>query len=217
MEELNDFSLVFGLNMNTNGGIPGGINIRAGIKHANTRYHYVSLEAVNIRHPKELRAQSDSTGNIYIYGKTNYLFSLRLSYGLEYVLFRRDEAEGLQIHGILAGGPSFGFLKPYYVRYGPSVNEAEAIPFDPAITSDIRKIYGSGGIFTGMNEAENMAGLHAKASLLFEFGTFGSSVTGMEIGVMYENFFRKYTLINGADNSSLFTSAFVNFYFGFAR
>ena len=84
-------------------------------------FWHVGLEVSFIKNPKELRYLNPTTNNTYIAYKKNAMFVIRPQIGLEWILFRKAEEDGVQVDFILAGGPSLGFLKPYYIEYQSAV------------------------------------------------------------------------------------------------
>ena len=81
-----------GLNMNTSGGVLAGATFKYSVKSKRKEdlYHSFYLEVVNVRHPKEVRRATTNSSS-YIYVKQNYLFSIRLMYGREYLLFKKSD------------------------------------------------------------------------------------------------------------------------------
>ena len=203
----------FGFNWNTNGDILGGVSFKYSKFRKGTRFSTYCLEIVSVKHPNEIRPSHDSTINQFVYGKQNYLFVIRPQYGREIVLFRKEN-EGVQMNFILAGGPSFGIEKPYYVFYGNSASTYQSVPFDPNKTTAFTKTYGSGSYFDGFTESKIVMGINAKASFLFEFGTFRNNLTGLELGFLGEAFSRKIVIMPSESNRSVYFSAFMNIYFG---
>ena len=74
----------YGVTTNTNSGLLGGFVVRhskaVGTFKGSPMHRYIALEAVNIKNPKE-KSEPTSIANRFIFGKVNYLFSLRPEYG----------------------------------------------------------------------------------------------------------------------------------------
>lgn len=207
---------IYGFNFNTNGGLLGGIMVKHSRALNKNAYQSFALEIVNVKHEKEVRTQS-GTGNFFIYGKQNYLYSVRLQYGREWILFRKAPEEGVQINGILAGGPTIGLLAPYYIRYAFSNEDIRVVKYSPNETPDRLNTLGTGGILQGVDESEVKIGLNLKTALSFEFGTFKTSVAGFEAGFLVEGFPEKVILMPTVENRAIFTSAFFTLYYGRRR
>ncbi|MFC2123720.1 hypothetical protein ACFLU5_02825 [Bacteroidota bacterium] len=205
----------WGITKATNSGLIGGVIGKYSIQKNDYVYHFFGFEIVNIKHPKEERYYS-YTGNTYIYGKANYLYSFRTQYGRELSIFKKAPQQGVQIHGILAGGPSFGVIAPYYIEY--YLNEQVIrVQYDPDIHDDQNSILGTGNLLQGVGESELTIGLNVKSSLTFEFGSIKSSVVGIETGLMFEVFTKEVPIIPTAETSSYFPSAFISLYYGTRR
>ena len=141
---------VWGINKNTRGGLIGGFILKKSIRLNQNQFQTFGLELMNVKHPKEARISNPLNGNSFIWGKENYLYSIRLQYGREQVIFKKASFQGLQIHAILAGGPTIGLLAPYYIQNSAGVNE----PFDPEKHVDFNSILGTGNILQGIGESE---------------------------------------------------------------
>ncbi|MCS6823235.1 MAG: hypothetical protein NZ529_02990 [Cytophagaceae bacterium] len=215
-----DKEIIGGINFNTNAGLVGGIMGRYSIRQHSTLFKILSAEIVNVKHPNETRYQNQSTGNIFIAGKQNYFFVTRLQAGIEKVLFRKASEDGVQVDLLMAGGLSFGLLKPYFIQYNNgSTVTIEA--YDPKI-HDFNRIEGSAGILTGIEKSKLKPGLNFKTGMSFEFGTFSNGVSGLEAGVGVEIFNETIIILNPLANATsynkkAFTWLYANIYFGMRR
>lgn len=218
----------FGITTNTNSGILGGVSFRQAKRLDSElfglpQYRYLSLEIVNVKHPKEVAA-SFAAGSRFIAGKENYLFVIRPQYGREVTLFQRDEDEGIAVSGILAAGPSLGIIKPYYldVQSGNNTRSVPASQVNGSNTATGEVVTGAGSIFQGFGESKLAVGVNVKAALSFELSAFKTNTTGVEIGFLSEFFPQTIIIIpnpspggNRADgNRNFFTSAYLTLFFG---
>ena len=207
--------LSFGLTTNTNSGLLGGLMLRKEVTINNNalhrQFHYFNLEIVSVNHYRESTANTNGNGSGFVYGKQNYLFAFRPQYGREINLFRKSSEGGVNINGILAGGPTIGLLKPYYlqVSYGRGVTRDEV--FNPAAKQNI---IGSGGFFDGIGEAKLVPGINLKAALNFELDAFRQSNISLEIGFLAEAYTQKVNIMALSENRNLFTSGYVTVFFG---
>ena len=219
----------FGITTNTNSGIIGGFAFRQSKQLAGTlfglpQYRYLSVEIVNVKHPKELQSSINTVGSRFIDGKENYLFVLRPQYGREVRLFQRSSDEGIAVSGILAAGPSLGIIKPYYleVSYGSSTRTVPASQVNGFATVTGETVTGAGGFFQGLGQSKLTVGLNLKAALSFELSAFRTNTTGVEIGFLTEIFPNKIVIIPNPDpngprsggNRSFFTSGYITLFFG---
>jgi len=217
----------FGVTTNTNSGILGGLSFRQSKQLSDDLFglqqaRYLSIEAVNVKHPKELATSSGYASGRYIEGKENYLFAIRGQYGREVKLFQRSGDEGIAVNGIVAAGPTLGIIKPYYVNVQEG-NRQVSVPYaslsQPGATG---APVGPGGFFQGFGESKFTVGLNVKAALSFELSAFRNNTTGVEIGFLAEVFPNKIVIIpdtspggnreNG--NRQFFTSGYITLFFG---
>ncbi|MBK6266495.1 hypothetical protein JKA74_15730 [Marivirga sp. S37H4] len=202
---------LFGVSKSTNSGLISGGFFRYSAKKNDRLFQTFGIEVAHIRHPQERRVRSNLYFNSssYYYGKEKYLLSTRLMYGYDALLFRKAEQKGVQINGVLTGGPSFGFISTYYLR-----NETgQLTTFSESQNSP--NIVGPAGYFAGVGDMEMAIGLHVRASLLFEFGSFKSNVTGFEVGFLGEIFNKEIELVpTGTKNYRFYPAAFLSILFG---
>lgn len=213
--------LAYGATTNTNSGLLGGVVVRhssaIGTKKGHPLHRYIAIEAINIKHPKE-KSEPTSIANRFIYGKTNYLFSVRPQYGREIVYFKKNGEDGIGISLIVAGGPSIGIQKPYYIKYDRTGRgQIEVVQFDPNIHKELTRIQGSAGIWQDFFKGMSInPGAHLKIAANIDMNTFGNSLTGFEIGLTAEAFSRKPEIMSSqlSQNSQFYTAGFLTVYFG---
>lgn len=230
-DDVYDREFTYGLQWATNGGILAGFSFKYTWKknETNGNYYLIGLDFVHVDHHKEKSARS--IAGSFSAGKTNDLLAIRPHFGKEIILFNKAAEEGIQVSFTCAVGPTFGFLKPYFIEYSidPNLNlsldRGEIDPFFvrtahqtkqtlDLIETEKYAILSGTGIFSGFGSMVPHLGLHAKTALNFEYG-LGSSVAGIEIGVMSETFFKQMPLMLFAENRTLFMSLFATVYFGF--
>ncbi|MDN4166247.1 hypothetical protein QWY31_12095 [Cytophagales bacterium LB-30] len=207
---------IYGINKSSHSGLIGGLVYRFSWALSPRTYHTIAVEALNIKHPRENRVQSGVTGNLFIPGKTNYLYAIRTTYGRDWLLFKKAPQQGVQINGIATAGPVFGLLAPYYVQTGPANGQRVNEPYDPN-KHQISEIYGSGGLFQGLPESSVNIGLSAKVGLSFEFGTYKSNLAGFETGFAIDAFTKQMEIMPFAKNRAVFPSAYLNLFWGSRR
>lgn len=206
---------VWGINKNTNGGYIGGLNIKFSKQVAPLLYRSLGVEIANVKHAKENRFPS-TYGGSYILGKVNYLYALRFSIGMERVLFKKGPQQGVQINVLASGGPSIGLISPYYVEYANSGGSyPNTVPYTPDL--NIGGIVGPGRPLQGIDESGIAPGLHVRTGLSFEFGTFKSNVSGLEVGLMLEGYTKRVNLLYQARDQWLYPSAYITLFHGTRR
>ncbi|UBM57175.1 hypothetical protein LAG90_10115 [Marinilongibacter aquaticus] len=212
----------YGVTTNTHSGLLGGFVVRSSTPVSRSKkglpiHRYLALELVNIKHPKE-NVSPTPLGTKFIYGKVNYLFAVRPEYGREWYFFRKNGDSSIGFSGILAGGPTIGIQKPYYIKYGRNANEQPTLMvYDPDVNTDLNAIVGSGSIWQGFfNNAKVIPGIHLKAAANIDMSTFGDSITGFELGATFEMYTKSPELISAklSSNPKAYASAYVTLYFG---
>jgi len=204
----------WGINKNTHGGLIGGFMFKKARKLNDRILETFGLEIMNVKHPQERRVNSQSTGNFFIYGKSNYLYALRFQYGRDLILFKKAPQKGVEIKAVFAAGPSFGVVAPYYVETGADAGQMMTLrkQYDQSIRPE--EIYGPGRLFEGLGESKVTLGGNAKAALNFEMGTIKSQVTGFEAGFLLDAYTSEIELIPTAKNSAIFPTFFFTLFYG---
>ena len=205
----------WGINKNTFGGLIGGFVFKKARKLDDRMLETFGLEIMNVKHPQEVRQNSQNTGNYFIYGKANYLYALRFQYGRDLILFKKAPQQGVEIKAVGAIGPTLGIVAPYYIERAADDNIGLAIvhePYNPSIPAN--KIYGPGRLFEGIGESQLKVGANLKAALNFELGTTKNQVTGFEAGFLLDAYTSKVVIIPTAKNYSVYPILFFTLFYG---
>lgn len=216
-EESFQNELSYGINFNSNGGLIGGAFVRSAYYMNERMYQFGGLEVVEVKHPKENRLYNLGAGDFFIAGKQNYLFVVRPHYGRELVLFRKAAESGVQVNAVGAAGPSLGLLVPYYIRYdygGQGARDIRTEQYDPDKHRSLDRIQGTANFLQGLGETKFNLGVHLKAGLSFEYGRYQESITGIEVGFAVEAYPKKMVIIPQAESSQVFSSVYLNLYYG---
>lgn len=208
---------LFGANFNTNAGLIGGFMFRNAKYLGSYKFRTLGLELVNVRHPKELRYASNTTGNIFVAGKQNILISLRGQYGRNFILFGRSREDGVQVELTGSIGPTLGIVKPYYIYYEYGTNDVRTEQYDPDVHNDYNRINGNAGFFKGLAKSKIAPGINLKSGFIFLFGHDSANLTALETGGMIEIFPKEIVIIPISQNRMVFTSVYINIIYGFRR
>lgn len=204
----------WGINKNTYGGLIGGFVFKKARKLNDRLLETFGLEIMNVKHPQEVRRNSPSTGNFFIYGKSNYLYALRFQYGRDLILFKKAPQQGVEIKVVTAIGPTLGIVAPYYVErpadQGGFITIREQ--YNPSIRAE--EIYGPGRLFEGLGESDLKIGANAKVALNFELGTIKSQVTGFEAGFLLDAYTSKVVMVPTAQNYAVYPTLFFTLFYG---
>jgi len=208
----------WGINKNTSGGLIGGFTFKKARKINDNLLESYGLEIMNVKHPQEVRRNAEATGNPFIYGKSNYLYALRLQYGRDLIVFKKAPQQGVEIKLVTAVGPSIGILAPYYIErkitpdnFYITVNE-QYDPNNPYHTFD--NILGTGNLFQGIGNSKIEMGANAKVGFNFELGTVKQQVTGFEVGFLVDAYINKIILMPTSFNRSVFPTLYFTLFYG---
>ncbi len=219
----------YGINFNTRGGLIGGISVRSTRMLNQDWARFWSIEGVEVKHPKEQKV-SNSVGGQYVLGKTNYMYVLRPSVGVQRVIFRKAPDTGVQVNALIGGGPSIALLMPYYIAYDYTERNSQGQPvgsitdvrneqFDPQIHST-QRILDRAPLFTGVGETKPHVGVHVRGALGFEYGRYRDAVAGVETGFLFEAYTKRLPILraNQVDdnklNRSFYPSVYLTLYLG---
>lgn len=205
--------LSLGINFNTNAGLLGGFGVRYAIPQNNKFFHLLHAEVVNVKHKKEAQFASIITSSSFIPYKLNYLFSLRTSYGREYVLFQKYPEAGVRVTGIFAGGPTFGVLKPYYIEYQYSSDDVRIEAYDPS-KHNIENVRANGSFLYGLSELKLHPGFHLKTGLFFELSQGKGSVSGVEFGMTMDGLLKSAPIYNIEQNKNIYSAVYIVLHYG---
>lgn len=203
----------WGINKNTSGGLIGGFFLKKARKRSDRVLETYGLEIMNVKHPQEVRRNSLITGNFFIFGKNNYLYTFRFQYGRDIILYKKAPFQGVEIKAVFAGGPSLALIAPYYVEYSPDggfVTVREQ--YNEGISPD--QIWGTGHLFEGLGESGVAIGANLKAALNFELGSIKSSVTGFEAGFLLDAYAKEIELMPSAKKYAAYPTLFISLFFG---
>ncbi|SHK61792.1 hypothetical protein SAMN04488028_106226 [Reichenbachiella agariperforans] len=202
---------IWGINKNTNGGLIGGFMFRWSSARGEKKFRNIGFEFMNVKHPKESRITNGQSQ--FIYGKSNYLYSIRAQYGFDHLLFKKAPNKGVQINFNYSIGPTIGVIAPYYVEDW----DGNSGQFNFDDYGQWAQIARTGYLFEGLGQSKLTVGINARAGLLFEMGTFKSNVTGFEIGTLVEAFPKVIELMPHEDNRAVFFSGYITIFYGTRR
>jgi hypothetical protein len=177
-------------------------------------YHTFRLEAVNIKHPKEVKTRTQVS---FFWGKQNYLYILRPMYGREYVLFKKAPKQGVQVNFFACAGPSLGFVAPYLLQYEFDGQIIKTSQYNPAIHTNYSFVRGTGSFADSFSQARIQPGLAMKTAISFEFGAFKNSVSGFEAGFSMDAYPKTITLYPSVKGNKVFLGIYVGVYYGNKR
>jgi hypothetical protein len=219
---------VYGINFNTRGGLIGGASVRATTPLNQDWSRFWSVEAVEVKHPKEQKLTTYQGGQV-VPGKANYAYVLRPSVGVQRVIFRKAPESGVQVNALVGAGPSVALLMPYYVTYDYTPRNSSGAPtgppdyrnekFDPENNST-QLIADRAPLFSGVSETKPYFGAHIRGALSFEYGRYRDAVAGVETGFLFEAYPKRLTILKAINvpdnklNKLFFPSVYLTIYLG---
>ncbi len=201
----------WGINKNSYGGLIGGFTFKKARRLSEKIFETYGLELMNVKNPHEVRILGGA-GSFFIYGKTNYLYAIRLQYGRDRIIFTKGPQQGVEVKAVFAAGPTLGLVNPYYVQTGSNFVTTTQ-PYTSSVQfSDIQ---GTGSLFEGLGETKLQMGGNFKVALNFELGTVKSNVTGFEAGFLLDAYFNKVPLmVEPTENYAVYPTVFLTLFYG---
>lgn len=205
----------WGINKNTSGGLIGGFVFKKARKLNDRVLETYGLEIMNVKHPQEVKRNSVITGNFFIFGKSNYIYSFRFQYGRDVILYKKAPFQGVEIKAVFAAGPTLALVAPYYVEYSPDGGSG-FVTFRDQYNLGIStgQIWGTGRLFEGIGESDLVLGGNLKAALNFELGSIKSAVTGFEAGFLLDAYTKEIEVIPTAKKYSVYPTLFITLFYG---
>ncbi len=208
----------WGINKNTSGGLIGGFTFKKAKKINETLLETWGVEIMNVKHPQEVKRNADATGNPFIFGKSNYLYALRLQYGRDMILFKKAPQQGVEIKLVTAIGPSIGIVAPYYIeRKVDDTNLYNTVDeqYNPDnLHHTFNNILGTGNLFEGIGNSKIQMGANAKVGFNFELGSSKGQVSGFEVGFLVDAYLHKVILMPTTYNKAIFPTLYFTLFYG---
>ena len=203
---------IYGINFNTRGGLIGGASVRSTKTLSQNWSRFWGIEGVEVKHPKEQRVTNLNTGGTFVLGKSNYMFVIRPTFGVQRVIFRKAPESGVQVNALVGAGPSVALLMPYYISYDETVRDPQTNrpigdvrivneQYNPNNQQEDR-IVDRAPLFSGVSETKPNIGAHLRGALSFEYGRYRDAVAGIEAGFLVEAYTKKLTIMSVTDPSS---------------
>ncbi|MGB1102617.1 MAG: hypothetical protein ACPG21_03225 [Crocinitomicaceae bacterium] len=205
---------IAGLNFNTNAGSTGwGVAFEYAIQKNYKYRNTYGFTLTNIRHPKEFKIYSNLSSRGYFYGKMNSLVCFRPTYGGKRTLFRSERENGIEVTAKWSLGPSFGLVKPVYVRIDVGNTTLEQ-RYDPSVHNK-ENITARASWGKGFGESTVEIGAFAKAGVDFNFSNTKNKISGGELGIMADYFATNpVLLLDQNDPQRYFVSLYLQFNLG---
>lgn len=178
----------------------------------------IEIEALNMKHPKEISEKSDLGGKSYKYGKMFGLLFLRAGVGFQRKLYERAERKSIEIRMLTTLGISLCFAKPVYLQvayidpYNPNTYSVKNEAYDQTVSQG--DIVGRAPWFDGLQSLKVHPGLYGKLGFSFEYGSKTNAIKAIETGVTVDAFPKAVQTMAFNKAENFFVSLYVSFNLG---
>lgn len=216
----------FDIQLHTNG-FALGYNSGKIKKYYLTRFYHLDIGLV--KHPKEYRQSVNYQGGNFLlksssafaYGKQNTLLAFRAGLGVKRYYSEKARRKGVAVGLSYQGGLVLGLLKPYYLNINTTGPNGEgqivAVRYSEETAEDfldINRIYGAASFFKGFDEIRITPGFQGKIAAHFGLGAYEQFVRAVEVGIMFDLFFKRVPVMIIEDNQPLFLNVFLTIQLG---
>ena len=172
---------------------------------------------MNQNYPGERKANDETLrGNPIVINKINSLYFFKAGIGKAFDLSPRSNKSTLGVSSIFNIGPMLAVYKPIYIQYSFSdsaLGNTEVVRYNPAIHK-ATQIESKARFWDGANKSSTHFGLHAKASVRFDWGSYESNFKAIEAGVTWQYIPNSKALIYSLPAKNMYTSFFIMLSFG---
>lgn len=197
-----------------------------GYRRAYNKTYYRKLaweiEAVTLKHPKEVRSVSlYNPTKFIIIGKLNQCYLLRAGIGQQHLLNEKPYWGGVELRYFYMGGLSLAITKPIYVKVvkydsGDTTFYYEDEKYDPD-KHDITSIFSKSSFFKGFDGLKFYPGVYFKTGLNFEFSSGSKTLQCLEFGICADLFYKNVPILAFRNDQFLFTNLYLSLHFGGKR
>jgi len=203
-----------GVNIHSNG---WGLNYSKFFKAKYGSASVLSFDYMNQNYPGERKANDETLrGNPIVINKINNLYFFKAAFGKAFDLSPRSNKSTLGISSIFNIGPMLAIYKPIYIQYSLSdsaVGNVEVVRYDPAIHK-ANQIESKARFWDGAKKSSSHFGLHAKASIRFDWGSYESNFKAVEAGITWQYIGNAKPLIYSLPTKNMYTGFFIMLSFG---
>jgi hypothetical protein len=185
-----------------------GFDVRYGAYNTVVQRTIFSLQCAHVRHPKEIKLNSNY-GNL-VYAKLHQVFTTSLCVGRQKEHFSKSDKNSVALSSIIQAGISCAIEKPvyYYVN-----NRSEKELF----TTSSKPKHGKAPFFYGVSESKFIPGLCSEVAMQCEFGKSKRRLHAVELGCNAQVYMRKLEIMHNTDNYYYVLSLFAAYRFGVYR
>ncbi len=195
---------------------------------SSTKKRVFSFEFMELKHPKQIKQSNEfilpafglESPKSYVYGKQNNLYLIHAGYGGRYMLGDRAKKSGVEVSMSWTAGPTFGLLKPYYLKVIETngdfftIQDKRFDPDEPEVFLNQAAIYGASGFSYGLGQLGFIPGAHGKVGLNFDWANYSEVVKSLEAGIGADLFVGRPEIMIVERNKFQFVYLYLSLQFG---
>lgn len=196
-------------------------NFGSGKEETYYHSHFVQLEISERYHRKEYRATAFHEiirslffqESIYMYGKVNNIYNIRLNYGQKRLIGGRGEPNSplIQYYGSI--GFNAFLVKPYYLKiFGGNVIKYSEDTEREFLTKEA--IEGKAGFTKGLNEIETIGAVNLRTGFYIDFSKKPNRTSAFDIGLGLDYSFSKVDQMVNMTPTQWYLNAYVSYQWG---
>lgn len=174
-----------------------------------------TVDLVSIKDPKEVKisAINDRNAKSFVYGKLNYVYTLRMGIGTKKTLYEPLRKNGIKICTVTSFGPTITFVKPVYLEVFKIIDSQTIIKVVEKYNPDVHAlndIYGRASFGYGFSDMKIVPGASFKAGLNFEKSISDDEYRMLEVGAAVDAYPRQIQIMNKGKNTYVFATVYLN-------
>ncbi len=203
-----------------------GLNYRYGKRIDGYRKNLYGITLTTIKSFKETKTQNPYLSNSnkkFVFGKTNSVFNLSLSYGKQKELYGKFDKGGIAIRYFYGIGPSLAILKPIYyniidsIYYNISTGDLYMATSKKKFNTSVHQISdikSKASFFDGINETKFIPGLSLKLGISVEYSDDDTKIRAIEGGVIINTYYKPIQIMATDNKNYILLSLFISYRFG---
>ena len=176
------------------------------------------LEITERFHPKELKQFNLVGVGPYKYGKTNFMYPIKLGVQEQINLGNKGNKNGVSVTANFGGGLSLGLLRPYLLGFDTLINGVREVKYLSYGEDSVKFLNGSNvagpGFGRGFNMIKVNPGIYLKAALRFDYGAYNEQVSAIEVGLTTEFYSKKIQQVAKNKEQNFYFGAYIALLFG---
>jgi hypothetical protein len=200
----------FGVSLNSNG---ISFDYKIGKRIDGYRKWVYLFYASWLKHPKEIKVQTYSSGNRFVYGKENIAYPVSVSLGRQKVVFEKQDRNSITIQYFAFVGVGSAIMKPvcYYVFNQDELVEQK---FDITEIHSNSDIHSKASFFRGFDEIFFIPYASLKFGFNFDFASNDDKISAIEAGFMFDAYIREVPIMALKKNEQFVFTLFATYRFG---